>query len=114
MQSRIHGAGSLIWIVRRKLASREWPVILLHEMKNGFIPIQLDDYVKRHLQANPEVDRADLVEQLLHAMDAAKRGERCSCGAPIWIIGSAEAGLACFTCITGEAVPDNDLEIELG
>ena len=83
-------------------------------MKNGFTPIQLDDYVARHLQANPDVDRADLIERLHDAIDAAKRGERCSCGAPIWIIGSAEAGLACFTCVTGEAVPDNDFEIDVG
>ena len=83
-------------------------------MKNGFIPIQLDDYVTRHLQANPDVDRTDLVERLHGAIDADKRGERCSCGAPIWIVGSAEVGLACFTCITGEAVPDNDVEIDIG
>jgi len=82
-------------------------------MKNGFTPIQLDEYVKRHLDANPDVDRADLIERLHKAVDAAKRGERCSCGAPIWIVGSAEAGLSCFTCITGEAVPDNDFEIDL-
>jgi hypothetical protein len=38
-------------------------------------------------------------------------GARCHCGEPIWVIGSAEAGHACFTCITGEADPSEDYEI---
>ena len=82
-------------------------------MKNGFIPISLDDYVKLHLRSNPGVDRADFIERLQYAADASKRGLRCHCGAPIWIIGSAEAGLSCFTCITGEAQPDSDYEIDV-
>ena len=77
----------------------------------GFIPISLDSYVERHLRSNPGVDRAKLIAQLEHAIDAHRRGIRCRCGAPIWIIGSAQAGLACFTCITQEAAPDKDYEI---
>ena len=80
-------------------------------MKIGFTPISLDDYVELHLRANPGTNRAELTARLRHAMRADRKGVRCHCGAPIWIIGSAEAGLACFTCITGEAVPDNDYEI---
>ena len=83
-------------------------------MKTGFTPIRLDEYVDLHLSANPNVDRADLIERLRHAMTAAHRGERCQCGRPIWIIGSAEAGLGCFTCITGESHPNKDFEIEGG
>ena len=38
--------------------------------------------------------------------------ERCACGARIWVIGSAEAGNGCFTCITGDAWPRADYEID--
>ena len=83
-------------------------------MKTGFIPIRLADYVELHLCANPDVERSELVGRLQYAIDAHKRGIRCACGAPIWIIGSAEAGLSCFSCITGEAQPDDDYEIVVG
>jgi hypothetical protein len=80
--------------------------------KGRFTPIGLKEYVDLHLCSNPGVERADLVTRLEYAIDAKKRGIRCQCGAPIWIIGSAETGLACFTCITGESEPNNDYEIE--
>jgi hypothetical protein len=41
-----------------------------------------------------------------------KRRVTCRCGNPIWVIGSAVVGNACFTCITGEALPDDDFEID--
>ena len=80
-------------------------------MKTSFTPIRLEDYVEMHLNSNPGVERADLIRRLERAMDASKRGVRCQCGAPIWIIGSAEVGLSCFSCITGESQPDKDYEI---
>jgi len=80
-------------------------------MKPGFTPIRLEDYVELHLRANPDAKRAELIARLEDAIDAYQKDIRCQCGARIWIIGSAEAGLACFTCITGEAVPDSDYEI---
>ncbi|HUF64268.1 MAG TPA: hypothetical protein VMN36_19480 [Verrucomicrobiales bacterium] len=80
-------------------------------MKPGFAPISLRDYVELHRQSNPGTDRADLTARLQSAMNAYRNDVRCRCGAKIWIIGSAEAGLACFTCITGEATPDSDYEI---
>lgn len=83
-------------------------------MKRGFTPISLERYVELHLQSNPGTDRQDLVKRLRYAMEADARGVRCQCGEPIWIIGSAEVGLSCFTCITGEAVPDDDYEIMPG
>ena len=82
-------------------------------MKTGFTPIRLDDYVERQLRSNPGVERADLIKRLQYAMDAYQKGVRCGCGAPLWIIGSAEVGLACFACITGAAVPNNDFEIDI-
>jgi len=80
-------------------------------MKTGFTPIRLEDYVELHLRANPDAKRAEVITRLEYAIDAYRRDIRCQCGAQIWIVGSAEAGLACFTCITGEALPDNDYEI---
>ena len=81
------------------------------KVQTGFTPIRLDDYVELHLRANPETNRAELIAQLEYAIDAYRRDIRCQCGAPIWIVGSAQSGLACFTCITHQAVPDSDYEI---
>lgn len=82
-------------------------------MKTGFTPIRLEDYIELHLRSNPNTQRADLVKQLGYAIDAYQRGVRCQCGAPIWVVGSAQVGLACFACITGERAPDHDYEIDL-
>lgn len=80
-------------------------------MKAGFTPIRLQDYVELYLRANPGTNRGELIARLESAFDAYRKDIRCVCGAPIWIIGSAEAGLACFTCITQQAAPDSDYEI---
>lgn len=69
----------------------------------GFNPISLIDYVELYMRSNPGTDRAELVEQLEYAIAAFRRGVRCQCGAPFYIIGSSQAGLACFSCITQEA-----------
>ena len=82
-------------------------------MKTGFTPIQLRDYVELHLRANPDVERAELIQQLESAIGACRAGVRCQCGAPIWIIGSAQTGLGCFACITGQSDPDQDYEIDV-
>ncbi len=82
-------------------------------MKTGFTPIRLEDYVELHLRSNPDIERADLIQRLEYAVAADKRGVRCQCGGPIWIVGSAEMGLSCFTCITGESAPDKDYEIDV-
>jgi len=83
-------------------------------MKTGFTPISLAEYVKLHLKSNPGASREEIVEQLTDALQAYKVGVRCSnCGNPIWVIGSAFSGFdGCFTCITGEADPEDDYEIE--
>ena len=83
-------------------------------VKRGFAPISLKRYVKLHTRANPGTDRDDLVRRLRAAMEADARGVLCRCGNRIWIIGSAEVGLSCFTCITGEPVPDHDYQIVTG
>ena len=81
--------------------------------RSGFTLISKDVYVARFLTANPSEIREDVVTRLDDAIAAYKDGKRCSCGEQIWIVGSAEAGYGCFTCITGEATPDSDYEIDV-
>ena len=80
-------------------------------MNSGFKPISKDDYVDLFLKSNPGECRRDVVARLDDAIAAQLAGTRCSCGEQIWIVGSAEAGYACFTCITGDSTPDDDYEI---
>ena len=82
-------------------------------MKTGFIPIKLHDYVELHLHANPGAVRADVIQQLESTISAVRAGARCQCGAQIWSMGSAQAGLGCFRCITGRPEPDHDYEINV-
>jgi hypothetical protein len=77
----------------------------------GFVPIRLEDYVPLHLKSNPGEKQADVTARLKSALRAYQAGVRCSCGEPIWVIGSAEAGHMCFTCITGSTDPSDDYEI---
>ncbi len=81
-------------------------------VKTGFIPIKLGEYIDRHLENNPDTSRKEIEEGLQDALGAYKQGVRCECGEPIWVIGSAVVEYSCFTCITGEATPDDDLEID--
>ena len=81
-------------------------------MKTGFTAIKFDDYVERHLEGNPDWSRKEITDGLKDALNAYKKGVRCDCGNPIWVIGSAVMGYSCFTCITGEAKPDDDYEID--
>ena len=77
-----------------------------------FVPIAVDAFVELHVKANPEEDPEDFRCRLRESLRAREAGVTCDCGEPIWVIGSAVAGRACFTCITGEAVPDDDYEID--
>ena len=79
-----------------------------------FARISIAKYVKLHSASNPGVDVAELSKHLRQLLEAKAAGERCQCGKPIWAIGSAQVGLACFTCITGEGVPENDYEVVAG
>lgn len=75
------------------------------------VRIELDDYVERHVQANPGSDRAEVRSRLEATLAATRAGARCACRAPIWVIGAAEVGHMCFTCSTGEATPTDDYEL---
>ena len=81
-------------------------------MRMSFVPISLDDYVRLHLRSNPGIVRDELVGRLQAALADFHADERCACGARIWVIGSAEVGNGCFTCITVDAWPREDYEIE--
>ncbi len=81
--------------------------------KAGFAPISFNAYVDLHMRSNPkDMARAEVVSALRSALTAHNNGTTCHCGNPIWVIGSAFVGNACFTCITGEAYPDGDYEID--
>ncbi len=83
-------------------------------MKTGFIPISLSDYVKLHVKENPGISQTEVIESIEDALRAYKQGAQCTnCGNPIWVIGSAISGFnGCFTCITGEAYPEADYEVD--
>lgn len=80
--------------------------------ESGFTLISKNEHIERFLAANPSERRSEVALRLDDAIAAYEHGRRCSCGEPIWIIGSAVVGYGCFTCITGEATPDNDYEID--
>ena len=80
--------------------------------KVGFTLISIEDFVQLHLKGNPDTSREEIETGLRSALADYKAGVKCDCGNPIWVIGSAVAGTACFTCITGEAMPDSDYEID--
>jgi hypothetical protein len=84
----------------------------MSNVRHGFVPISFDRYVDPHVRSNPSVDRAEFARRPRQTVDARKAGARCACGAFVLAIGSAEAGDACFTCITGQAWPDSDYEID--
>ena len=78
----------------------------------AFIPISINEYIKIHLANNPSEDEKELRKKLNAALEKYKNGKKCSCGSDIWVIGSAAVGNMCFSCITGEAYPKNDYEID--
>lgn len=81
-------------------------------MKEGFSPISLEDYLNRHMQSNPNEDRAEVKSRIEEYIKYHKEGGRCNCGKEIWVIGSAAAQWpGCFSHITGEGSPDDDFEI---
>ena len=77
----------------------------------AFVPISIDEFVTKFLSANSGSTRSEVTARLKETLADFKAGARCWCGAPIWVIGLAEVGNGCFTCITGEANPKEDYEI---
>ena len=83
----------------------------MERTQTRFKLISKDEYVNLFLNANPSDSRIDVIARLEDAIAARRDGKRCDCGEPIWVVGSAEAGYGCFTCITGESTPSDDYEI---
>jgi hypothetical protein len=75
-------------------------------------PITIDKYVKLHLKKNPNGNEKVLRVRIEAALDDYKNGIKCQCGNDIWIVGSASAPFACFSCITGKEYPLGDYEID--
>jgi hypothetical protein len=78
----------------------------------GFVPIPLRDYVRLYLKNNPRDTEAGITWQLQWALKEFMAGTVCQCGEPIWVIGSSQVGLMCFTCITGSRDNSGDYEID--
>ena len=78
----------------------------------AFIPISIDNFLKKHLENNPSENEKSLKEQLEKRLADHNNGIKCHCGNDIWVVGSAFAGNSCFSCITGESFPTDDYEIE--
>jgi len=82
-------------------------------MKTSFVPISLEEYVELHLKSNPDTSREEITIALRDALEDYKKGVLClNCGNPIWVIGSAFASNMCVSSITGEAIPEDDYEID--
>jgi hypothetical protein len=75
-------------------------------------PISIDRYVKIHLKKNPNENERGLRVRIEAALDDYKNGVKCQCGKDIWIVGSASAPFACFSCLTGKDHPRGDYEID--
>jgi len=86
-------------------------ISILKKINMAFIPITIDRYVATYLKNNPATKEADLRKQIQFALNAYNNGVKCSRGNDIWIIKSASVGNGCFTCITGERIPEDDYEI---
>ncbi len=70
-----------------------------------WIPVTIDEYVKIHLQKNPDENEKVLRVRIEAALDDYKNGVKCQCGKDIWIVGSASSPFDCFSCITGIDYP---------
>lgn len=78
----------------------------------NFIPISINKFVAKQRKMNSDTDVEELKKNLNHFRALKLKGEKCDCGNPIWIIGSAIAGKICFTCLTGETDTSEDYEIK--
>ncbi|MCZ7674013.1 MAG: hypothetical protein M5U34_46215 [Chloroflexi bacterium] len=76
--------------------------------------ISLEEFVELLVKQNPHASAAEVTESLKYAVSLKKEGVGCvNCGKPIWAIGLALSRVPmCFSCITGEAMPDDEYEID--
>ncbi len=81
-------------------------------MKFNFAPINIESFADMYLRHNPTHNREALVEQLHKSLEDFKKGKKCECGNPIWVIGTALYETTCFSCLTGETDASKDFEID--
>jgi hypothetical protein len=77
-----------------------------------FVPISFERFVTHYLNRNRGENPKRFRQSLEEAVRAKRAGKLCTCGNPIWAIGSAVVGYSCFTCITGQADASEDYEID--
>ncbi|SDE65538.1 hypothetical protein SAMN05216464_108110 [Mucilaginibacter pineti] len=77
-----------------------------------FEPISVRAYIYLYVANNPSEKKQEVEERIRETLSVALSGKKCSCGNPIWVVGGADAGHYCFTCITGETIPKDDYEID--
>ena len=70
----------------------------------GFIPISIDEYIKKHLKSNPSESETDLRKRLNRALTDYKNGLKCHCGNDIWVIGSASVATVVFLVLQEKAI----------
>ena len=79
--------------------------------KREFVKISIDEFVKKTIEGGSDLNASELKESLEKFKKRKNEGELCSCGNPIWVVGSVIAGKGCFTYITGESDCSEDYEI---
>jgi hypothetical protein len=78
-----------------------------------FIPISIDDYVKKQLESNPGENEKVLRIRIETALENYQKGVKCHCGKDIWVVGAVTAWDSCFSCNTGKNHPAGDYELIL-
>ncbi len=78
----------------------------------NFTPISIDNYIRIHLKNHPNETEENVRKLINASLTDYLNKVKCSCGNDIWVIGSAFVGNKCFTCITGEAFPTHEYELD--
>ncbi len=81
-------------------------------MVYNFTPISIQKFAAMVAKNNKDEKRENVIKAIKSVLNDVKKGEKCSCGNPIWVAGSALADYSCFTCITGETDASEDYEID--
>lgn len=81
-------------------------------IKYKFIPIEIKEFAEMVVKNNPSENKTNIITAITDTLEDVKMGEKCECGNPIWVAGSAFIGNSCFTCITSETDTSKDYEIK--
>lgn len=81
-------------------------------MAYNFTPISMQKFAEMVAKNNKDEKKENIIKSIKSVLSDVTKGEKCSCGNPIWVAGSVLAGYSCFTCITGETDASEDYEID--